>query len=153
MVFDRGGRARALAQQEFPQHYPRPGWVEHDPSDLWESTRRVALAALGEANLTGASIAALGIANQRETTLLWERRGGRPVGRAIVWQDRRTAADCARLKARGLEPVIRRKTGLVLDPYFSGPKLAWLLDHVPDARRRAARGELAFGTVDTWLIW
>ncbi len=153
MVFDRRGRARALVQQEFPQHYPRPGWVEHDPADLWQSTRRVALAALAEANLTGASIAALGIANQRETTLLWERRGGRPAGRAIVWQDRRTAADCARLRARGLEPVFRRKTGLVLDPYFSGPKLAWLLDHVPDARRRAARGELAFGTVDTWLVW
>ena len=153
MVFDRRGRARAIVQQELPQHYPRPGWVEHDPADLWVSTRRVALAAVAEANLTGAAIAALGVTNQRETTLLWERRTGRPVARAIVWQDRRTADRCAQLKARGLEPWIRRRTGLVLDPYFSGTKLAWLLDHVPGARRRAGRGELAFGTVDTWLIW
>jgi glycerol kinase len=153
MVFDRRGRSRATVQQEFPQLYPRPGWVEHDPADLWDSTRRVALAALAEANLTGAAIAAVGVTNQRETTLLWERRTGRPVARAIVWQDRRTADLCARLKARGLEPLFRRKTGLVLDPYFSGTKLAWLLDHVPGARRRAGRGELAFGTVDTWLVW
>jgi glycerol kinase len=153
IVFDRRGRSRATVQQEFPQFYPRPGWVEHDPADLWASTQRVALAAVAEANLTGAAIAAVGVANQRETTLLWERRTGRPLARAIVWQDRRTADLCARLKARGLEPRFRRKTGLVLDPYFSGTKLAWLLDHVPGARRRAGRGELAFGTVDTWLIW
>ena len=153
VVFDRQGRARAIAQQEFPQHYPRPGWVEHDPADLWESTRRVALAAVAEANLTGADIAAVGLANQRETTLLGERRCGRPVARAIVWQDRRTADRCRRLRAAGLETAIRRKTGLVLDPYFSGTKLGWLLDHVPGARRRAERGELAFGTVDTWLLW
>ena len=153
IVFDRRGRARAIAQQEFPQHYPRPGWVEHDPADLWESTRRVALAAVAEANLTGAGLAAIGLTNQRETTLLWERRTGRPVARAIVWQDRRTADLCRKLKAAGVEPLIRRKTGLVLDPYFSATKLAWLLDHVPGARRRAERGELAFGTVDTLLLW
>ncbi len=153
IVFDRRGVARGVAQQEFTQHFPRPGWVEHDPRDLWETTRRTALAALAEANLTGKNIAALGLTNQRETTLLWDRRTGRPLHRAIVWQDRRTADLCARLKRRGLEPLFRRKTGLLLDPYFSGTKLAWLLDHVPGARRRAGRGELAFGTVDTWLLW
>ncbi|MFA5057229.1 MAG: glycerol kinase GlpK [Opitutaceae bacterium] len=153
IVFDRRGRARAAVRQEFPQSYPRPGWVEHDPADLWDSTRRVALAAVAEANLTGADLAAIGLTNQRETTLLWDRRTGRPVAPAIVWQDRRTAGACRRLRARGLEPLFRRRTGLLLDPYFSGTKLAWLLDHVPGARRRAGRGELAFGTVDTWLLW
>jgi glycerol kinase len=153
LVFDRRGRARGAAQQEFAQHFPRPGWVEHDPADLWATTRRVALAAVAEASLTGADLAAIGLTNQRETTLLWDRGTGRPLAPAIVWQDRRTAEHCARLKRRGLEPLFRRKTGLVLDPYFSGTKLAWLLDHVPGARRRAARGELAFGTVDTWLLW
>ncbi len=153
IVFDRRGHARAAAQQEFPQHYPRPGWVEHDPRDLWETTRRVALAAVAEANLDRTQLAAIGLTNQRETTLLWERATGRPLAPAIVWQDRRTAAACVRLKARGLEPLFRRRTGLVLDPYFSATKLAWLLDHVPGARRRAGRGELAFGTVDTWLLW
>ncbi|MBL9218796.1 MAG: glycerol kinase GlpK [Opitutaceae bacterium] len=153
IVFDRRGRAVATAQQEFAQHYPQPGWVEHDPRDLWASTRRTALGAVAEANLTGRAIAALGLTNQRETTLLWDRRTGRPLHRAIVWQDRRTAAACALLKRRGLEPLFRKKTGLLLDPYFSGTKLAWLLDHVPGARRRAERGDLAFGTVDTWLLW
>jgi glycerol kinase len=153
IVFDRRGRARGAAQQEFTQHFPQPGWVEHDPEDIWQSTRRVALAAVAEANLVGRDLAALGLTNQRETTLLWERRTGRPLARAIVWQDRRTAELCARLKRRGLEPLFRQRTGLVLDPYFSGTKLAWLLDRIPGARRRAARGELAFGTVDTWLLW
>ena len=153
LVFDRRGRPRGSAQQEFPQHFPRPGWVEHDPRDLWESTRRTALGALAEANLTARDLVALGLTNQRETTLLWDRRTGRPLHRAIVWQDRRTADLCLKLKTHGLEPVFRRKTGLLLDPYFSGTKLRWLLDHVPGARRRAARGELAFGTVDTWLLW
>ncbi|MBS0664114.1 MAG: glycerol kinase GlpK [Verrucomicrobia bacterium] len=153
LVFDRRGRVRGAAQQEFPQHFPRAGWVEHDPEDLWTSTRRTALAAVAEANLAGADLAAIGLTNQRETTLLWDRRTGRPLAPAIVWQDRRTAARCAELRRRGLEPEFRRRTGLVLDPYFSGTKLAWLLDHVPGARRRAARGELAFGTVDTWLLW
>lgn len=153
IVFDRRGRARGTAQQEFPQHFPRPGWVEHDPHDLWASTRRTALAALDEANLTVRDIAAVGLTNQRETTLLWDRRTGQPLHRAIVWQDRRTADACAKLKRTGLEPLFRKKTGLLLDPYFSGTKLAWLLDHLPGARRRAGRGELAFGTVDTWLLW
>ena len=153
LVFDRRGRIVARAQQEFAQHYPQPGWVEHDPLDLWETTRRTALAAVAEANLTGRRIAAIGLTNQRETTLLWERRTGRPLHRAIVWQDRRTAEACAKLQRRGLEPLFRQKTGLRLDPYFSGTKLAWLLDHLPGARRRAERGELAFGTVDTWLLW
>ncbi|HVU16869.1 MAG TPA: glycerol kinase GlpK [Candidatus Didemnitutus sp.] len=153
LVFDRRGRARGSAQQEFPQHFPAPGWVEHDPHDLWESTRRTALGALADANLTARDIVALGLTNQRETTLLWDRRTGRPLHRAIVWQDRRTAGMCARLKQKGLEPLFRRKTGLVLDPYFAGTKLAWLLDQIPGARRRAERGELAFGTVDTWLLW
>src|SRR4051812_45243855 len=153
IVFDRRGRAVATAQQEFPQHYPRPGWVEHDPADLWASTRRTALGALAKAKLNRRDVAAIGLTNQRETTLLWERRTGRPLHRAIVWQDRRTASLCAQLQRRGLEPLFRRKTGLLLDPYFSGTKLAWLLDHIPGARRRAARGELAFGTVDSWLLW
>ena len=153
IVFDRRGRAVATAQQEFAQHYPQPGWVEHDPRDLWSSTRRTALGAVAEANLTGRDLAALGLTNQRETTLLWDRRTGRPLHRAIVWQDRRTADLCSQLKRRGLEPLFRQKTGLLLDPYFSGTKLAWLLDHVPGARRRAEKGELAFGTVDTWLLW
>jgi len=153
IVFDRRGRAVATAQQEFAQHYPRPGWVEHDPLDLWASTRRTALGAVAEANLTGRDLTAIGLTNQRETTLLWDRRTGRPLHRAIVWQDRRTADLCAKLRRRGLEPLFRQKTGLLLDPYFSGTKLAWLLDHVPGARRRAEKGELAFGTVDTWLLW
>jgi glycerol kinase len=153
IVFDRRGRIRGTAQQEFAQHFPAPGWVEHDPRDLWESTRRTALAALAEANLTARDLAALGLTNQRETTLLWDRRTGRPLHRAIVWQDRRTAEFCAQLRRAGHEPCFRRRTGLLLDPYFSGTKLAWLLDHVPGARRRAERGELAFGTVDTWLLW
>ncbi len=153
IVFDRRGRSRGAAQQEFAQSYPRPGWVEHDPETLWETTRRVALAAVAEANLTAADLAAIGLTNQRETTLVWERRTGRPVAPAIVWQDRRTAAQCARLKRAGFESLIRQHTGLVLDPYFSGTKLNWLLDAIPGLRRRANRGELAFGTVDTWLLW
>lgn len=153
IVFDRHGLARGSAQQEFTQHFPQPGWVEHDCGDLWKTTRLTALGALAEANLTAKDIVALGITNQRETTLLWDRRTGRPLHRAIVWQDRRTAPLCARLKRAGYEELFRRKTGLVLDPYFSGTKLAWLLDQIPDARRRAQRGELAFGTVDTWLLW
>ena len=153
IVFDRRGRPRATARQEFTQHYLQPGWVEHDPRDLWETSRLTALAALAQANLTGRDLAAIGLTNQRETTLLWDRRTGRPLHRAIVWQDRRTADVCARLRRRGLEPLFRKKTGLLLDPYFSGTKLAWLLDRIPGARRRAQRGELAFGTVDTWLLW
>jgi glycerol kinase len=153
LVFDRRGRPRGLAQEEFAQHYPQPGWVEHDPADLWNSIRRVAVAAVRRARARGDDLAAVGLTNQRETTLLWDRRTGRPLAPAIVWQDRRTAPLCAQLRRRGLEPLFREKTGLVLDPYFSGTKLAWLLDTLPGARRRAARGELAFGTVDTWLLW
>ena len=153
ILFDRRGRSLASAQEELRQHFPRPGWVEHDPEDIWNTTRRVALAVLRKAGVQRGDVAAVGIANQRETTVLWDRATGRPLHRAIVWQDRRTAAACAALEHRGLGPLFRRRTGLLLDPYFSGTKLAWLLDHVPDARRRAARGELAFGTVDTWLLW
>lgn len=153
LVFDRQGRVCAQAQQEFTQYYPAPGWVEHDPLDLWETTRRVAITAVADANLTAADIAAIGLTNQRETTLLWDRSTGKPLGPAIVWQDRRTAALCAKLKTAGHEALVRRKTGLLLDPYFSGTKLAWLLDHVRGARSKAERGELAFGTVDSWLLW
>lgn len=153
IVFDRRGRALAASQQEFAQHYPRPGWVEHQPADLWSSVRRTALSALAKAGLTGKNICSLGITNQRETTLLWERATGRPLHPAIVWQDRRTADFCARLKRQGLEPLFTKRTGLVLDPYFSGTKLRWLLDNIPGARRRAEKGELAFGTVDSWLLW
>ena len=153
IVFDAAGRPVASAQREFRQHYPRPGWVEHDPCEIWESQVDVGLRALKNAGLGGGDIAALGITNQRETTVVWERATGRPIYNAIVWQDRRTAAVCDRLKADGLGPMIREKTGLIPDAYFSGTKVAWILDHCPDARRMAEEGRLAFGTVDTWLIW
>jgi glycerol kinase len=153
ILFDRRGRVVASAQEEFPQHFPRPGWVEHDPEDIWGTTRRTALAVIRKAGAARGDIAAVGIANQRETTLLWDRASGKPLHRAIVWQDRRTAPACAALERRGSGPLFRKRTGLLLDPYFSGTKIAWLLDHVPGARRRAERGELAFGTVDTWLLW
>ena len=153
LVVDAEGAVRARGYAELPQHFPRPGWVEHEPEDIWATVETAAAAALRAAGITGADIAAIGITNQRETTLVWERASGRPIHRAIVWQCRRTAEACDRLKADGLEPLFRRKTGLVLDAYFSGTKIAWLLDHVPGARARAERGELAFGTVDTWLLW
>lgn len=153
IVFDLAGRPVAAAQKEFRQYYPQPGWVEHDPEDLWTTQRDCAAEALASAGLASADIAAVGIANQRETTLLWDRRTGKPVHPAIVWQDRRTADHCARLRAGGVEPMIAEKTGLRLDPYFSATKLSWLLDNVAGARAAAERGELAFGTVDTWLLW
>jgi glycerol kinase len=153
ILFDRRGRNIASAQEEFSQHFPSPGWVEHDAGDLWDTTRRVALAALRKAGVSGKEVAAVGITNQRETTLLWDRATGKALHRAIVWQDRRTTGACATLEKKGLGPLFRRRTGLIIDPYFSGTKLAWLLDHVPGARHRAERGELAFGTVDTWLLW
>ena len=153
IVFDDAGSVVASAQKEFRQHYPRPGWVEHDPREIWETQAEVAALALKNANLGGADIAALGITNQRETTVVWERATGRPICNAIVWQDRRTAAACDRLKADGLGELIRGKTGLVPDAYFSGTKVAWILDQLPDARRMAEEGRLAFGTVDAWLIW
>ena len=153
IVFDEALRVKATAQEEFPQHFPASGWVEHDPSDLWSTVAGTARAVIGKAGLTPADIAAIGITNQRETTLIWDRATGQPIHNAIVWQDRRTADTCARLRAEGLEPMVTARTGLLLDPYFSGTKAAWMLDHVPGARDRAARGELLFGTVDTWLIW
>src|SRR5438128_3613572 len=143
----------ATAQQEFPQHFPASGWVEHEPEDIWTSTVTVCRQALEKAGLKAQDIAAIGITNQRETAVVWDRATGQAIHRAIVWQDRRTADVCAQLKADGHEPAITAKTGLIIDPYFSGTKIAWLLDHVPGARARAERGELLFGTVDTWLIW
>jgi len=153
IIFDHGGEVRATSQREFEQIFPRPGWVEHDPLEIWSSQLAVAGEALRAAGITGRDLAAIGITNQRETTLLWDRETGQPVHNAIVWQDRRTAQLCERLKADGHEPAIRARTGLVADPYFSGSKLAWLLDHVPGARAAAERGKLAFGTVDCWLLW
>jgi len=153
VVFGDDGVPVAVCQKEIRQSYPQPGWVEHDPLEIWDSQIETARLALREARLAADQIASIGVTNQRETTILWERATGRPVGPAIVWQDRRTTAACEGLRRRGLETVIAEKTGLLLDPYFSATKLAWMLDHLPQARRRAEAGELAFGTVDSWLIW
>ncbi|MBS0509789.1 MAG: glycerol kinase GlpK [Proteobacteria bacterium] len=153
MVFDAEGRLRGAAQRGLAQHYPHPGWVEHDAHEILQAQLDCARAALADAGVHASGLAALGIANQRETTVLWERAGGRALAPAIVWQDRRTAADCDRLRAEGWADELRARTGLELDPYFSATKLAWLLDHLPGARERAERGELAFGTVDSWLVW
>ncbi len=153
IVFDGDSRAVAVSQREFQQHFPRPDRVEHDPEDLIETQRACAVEALAEAGLRPSDIAGIGITNQRETTVVWDRATGRAIHPAIVWQDRRTAAVCAELRAAGHEDLVRRKTGLVLDPYFSGTKAAWILDEVPGARERAEAGELAFGTVDSWLAW
>ncbi len=153
ILFDRSGNISAIAQKEFEQHFPKPGWVEHNPDEIWSSQFSVAAEVMGKANIPAREIAAIGITNQRETTVVWERSTGKPVYNAIVWQDRRTADICAALKEAGHEPLFREKTGLVLDPYFSGTKLKWILDNVPDARDKANRGELAFGTVDSWLVW
>jgi glycerol kinase len=153
IVFDQAGSIVGTAQEEFPQIYPQPGWVEHDPETIWSTQLRTGRAALRKANIVPERIAAIGLTNQRETTLVWERRTGRPIFNAIVWQCRRTAALCERLKAEGFDKTIRLKTGLVTDPYFSGTKIAWILDNVPEARTRAERGELAFGNVDTFLLW
>lgn len=152
IVFDAQARAVALARRELAQHFPAPAWVEHDPEDIWRDTLAVVGEAIGRCGGAQA-IAALGITNQRETTVVWERGSGRPVHRAIVWQDRRTAEECARLKADGAETLVRARTGLLLDPYFSATKAAWILDQVPGARARAERGELAFGTIDSFLLW
>ncbi len=143
----------ALAQQEFQQHFPASGWVEHEPEDIWASTVATCRDAMRKADVKASDIAAIGITNQRETTVVWDRATGQAVGRAIVWQDRRTADICARLKAEGHEPLITERTGLIIDPSFSGTKLAWILDSVPGARARAERGELMFGTVDSYLLW
>src|SRR3989338_1316020 len=153
IIFDETGKPVSAAQQEFKQHYPEPGWVEHDPDDLWRSQRDVMREALKNSGLKAEQLVACGIANQRETTIVWDRQTGKPIHRAIVWQDRRTAAQCAELKEVGAESLVQERTGLVIDPYFSGTKVAWILDKVPGARRRAEVGELAFGTVDTWLVW
>ncbi|OGA22908.1 MAG: glycerol kinase [Betaproteobacteria bacterium RIFCSPLOWO2_02_FULL_65_24] len=153
ILFDSRGAIRAMAQKELRQIYPQPGWVEHDPEELWRSQLACARAVLRRASIDATRIAALGISNQRETTLVWNRATGRPVCNAIVWQDRRTTPMCERLKSQGLGPWVRARTGLVIDPYFSATKLAWILQHIPDARRQAQRGELAFGTVDSWLAW
>ncbi|PUE44555.1 glycerol kinase [Limnohabitans sp. 2KL-1] len=153
VVFDHGGQVVAMSQREFTQHFPRPGWVEHDAREIWQTQLAVMRDALARAGINASQLRAMGITNQRETTVLWDRRTGEPVAPAIVWQDRRTAGLCDELRATGHAPGIAAKTGLVLDAYFSGTKLAWLLNHVPGARVRAERGELAFGTVDSWLLW
>jgi glycerol kinase len=147
------GRVHGSAQAPFQQIYPQPGWVEHNPAEIWSTQFGVAMDALAQANIQADSVAGIGITNQRETTILWDRMTGEPIANAIVWQDRRTAAFCDRLREQGDEDLIRKKTGLVIDAYFSGSKIRWMLDNIPDARRRAERGELAFGTVDSWLIW
>jgi len=152
-VIDHAGKVISVAQQEFTQFFPQPGWVEHDPNEIWASQIAVAAEAIGRATISHKDIAAIGITNQRETTLVWDRKTGEPVFHAIVWQDRRTAPICDQMRADGLVPLIQSKTGLVIDAYFSGTKVRWILDNVPGAREKAERGELAFGTVDSWLIW
>ena len=153
IVFTKGGEIKAVAQKEFRQIFPKPGWVEHDADEIWSTQAGTITEALAVGKLSEADIAAIGITNQRETVVLWDRKTSKPVANAIVWQDRRTAAYCDRLKAQGLSGMIQKKTGLVIDAYFSGSKLRWLLDNVPGARKRAAKGELAFGTIDSWLVW
>ena len=153
MLFDGAGRPHGMAQKELAQSYPAPGWVEHDPEEIWSSVLEVCRRVIAEARIGAREIAAIGITNQRETTLVWERRSGRPVHNAIVWQDRRTAQACRKLAAEGLGELVAARTGLLIDPYFSGTKLAWLLDHVPGARALAEQGDLAFGTVDSFLLW
>ena len=153
ILFARDGSIAATVQQEFPQYYPQAGWVEHDAGEIWQTQLAVARAVLRDNGIAASQLAAVGIANQRETTLLWDRASGEPVHRAIVWQDRRTAGLCDALAQAGHVELFRERTGLVIDAYFSGTKLKWLLDHVPGARRRAERGELAFGTIDCWLAW
>jgi glycerol kinase len=153
LLFDSAGRVVALAQREFTQYFPQPGWVEHDAQEIFATQRDTMAEVLRKAAIAPRDIAAVGITNQRETTVLWDRATGEPLARAVVWQDRRTAAACDELRAAGHEPTVSRRTGLLFDPYFSGTKLAWLLDHVPSARARAERGELAFGTIDSWLLF
>ena len=153
LIYDQSGVVRGAAYQEFHQYYPKPGWVEHDPLEIWSSTLKVIDRALSVAHVNPSRLTALGITNQRETTVIWERKTGKPVSRAVVWQDRRTAKFCGKLKAKGLEPFFRGRTGLVLDPYFSGTKIHWLLDSMSGLRRRASQGQVLFGTIDTWLLW
>ena len=153
VIFDAQARMLAIARRELPQHYPSPGLVEHDPEDIWRGTLDTMREALQRAGIAPNTIAALGITNQRETVVIWERATGKPIHPAIVWQDRRTAGACAALRSEGAEPLVRERTGLLLDPYFSATKIAWILDQVPGARRRAERGELACGTIDSFLLW
>ena len=153
ILFDRDGRAAGQAQKELPQHFPQSGWVEHDPEDIWRDTVETAKGALDSAGASAEEVAAIGITNQRETVVIWDRENGEAIHKAVVWQDRRTAELCERLKAEGHENLVRARTGLLLDPYFSASKIAWLLDQVPGARERAERGELAFRTVDSFLLW
>ncbi|MBM6592919.1 glycerol kinase GlpK [Microvirga sp. BT291] len=153
IVFDGAYKIRGIGQREFPQHFPRPGWVEHDPEDLWRTVVETMRMALADASLSASDIAAIGITNQRETAVVWDRKTGKAIHNAIVWQDRRTADICAALKADGSEPFITERTGLIADSYFSATKVAWILDHVEGARARAENGDLAFGTVDSWLLW
>ena len=153
IVFDHDGNICSVAQQEFTQHFPQPGWVEHDPMEIWASEAAVIAQAISTIGINGLDIAAIGITNQRETTIVWDAQTGKPVYNAIVWQDRRTSAYCDELKAQGLTERIREKTGLILDAYFSGTKIKWILDNVPGAREKAEKGQLRFGTVDSWLVW
>lgn len=153
LVIDADARCVAGAQRELTQHYPQPGWVEHDPEDIWHDTLETAREAIAQSGVGPAGIAAVGITNQRETVVLWDRATGKVLYNAIVWQDRRTAGLCADLKAQGAETMVRARTGLLLDPYFSGTKIAWIFDHVDGARVRAEKGELAFGTIDSFLLW
>jgi glycerol kinase len=153
IVFDHSGTVCGVDQREFAQHFPQPGWVEHDPDDIWKSQLETARGAMQNAGIAASDLAAIGISNQRETTTLWDRATGRPVYRSIVWQDRRTAPMCETLKAQGYAETVTQKTGLLLDPYFSATKIAWILDNVEGVRARAERGEIAFGTVDSWLIY
>ena len=153
ILFDPSGAVRATVQREFKQYYPRPGWVEHDPNEIWATQEQVAQEAMRQAGVRHEDIAGIGITNQRETTIMWNRKTGQPIHPAIVWQDRRTADRCEKLKSDGAEPLFFEKNGLLLDPYFSGTKIQWILDHIDGARAQAERGELAFGTVDSWLMW
>ncbi|MGH8760991.1 MAG: FGGY family carbohydrate kinase, partial [Burkholderiales bacterium] len=153
IVFDEAGQVLGTAQRELTQIYPQSGWVEQDADEIWSTQLATARAALAQAGLSAENIAAIGITNQRETTVVWERATGRPIANAIVWQDRRTAGLCEQLRVQGVEALFTGRTGLLLDPYFSGTKVRWLLDHVEGARASAEKGALAFGTVDTWLIW
>ena len=153
IVFDASGQALSMVQEELPQIYPQPGWVEHDPMVIWQTQLATAREALAKAGITARQVRAIGITNQRETTVVWNRRTGVPIHHAIVWQDRRAEPTCADLRARGMAAMVQAKTGLVIDAYFSGTKLRWLLDHMPGARAQAEAGELAFGTIDSWLIW
>ena len=153
IVFGSDSKIIAVAQQEFAQHYPNDGWVEHDPEDIWSSTLHVCKQALSEAVSKGAEVVAIGVTNQRETTLVWDKKTGKPIYNAIVWQDRRTASQCKKLQDDGKLEAVQQRTGLLLDPYFSASKVAWILDNVDGARKQAEAGELAFGTVDSFLIW